>query len=304
MSEQDAYFQQVPGWQTCRRVMVGNVPVGGGAPLALMAGPCVIESERHLMHMAEQLVTLCEELRVPLIFKASYDKANRTSITGFRGPGIVEGMRLFAQVKKEFGVPILTDVHTEEQAPRAAEVCDLLQIPAFLVRQTDFVVAVGRAGRAVNVKKAQFLAPWDVRNIVKKLREVGCEDVILTERGTSFGYGALVSDFRGLSIMQTANALPVCFDATHSVQQPGALGDATGGQRQFVPLLARAACAAGVNALFIETHDDPDHACSDGPNMVPLRHLRRVLESCLAVDKALRQWNDSSAAASETLSDE
>lgn len=288
---EDDYFTGAPGLLESRRVMVGDVPVGGDAPLAVMAGPCVIESEDHLLRMAERIQQICARVGIPLIFKASYDKANRTSISSFRGPGLEEGLRIFRNVKERFGLPILTDIHTEEQAGAAAEVCDLLQIPAFLCRQTDFVVAAGRTGKPINVKKAQFLAPWDIRNVVTKLRESGNEDIILTERGASFGYGTLVSDFRSLPTMQGLTGLPVCFDATHSVQQPGGLGTATGGQRQFVPLLARAACAVGVNALFIETHDDPINAKSDGPNMVPLHHLESVLRACRDVDAALRNWH-------------
>jgi 2-dehydro-3-deoxyphosphooctonate aldolase (KDO 8-P synthase) len=271
-----------------RQISVGKVPIGGTAPLALIAGPCVIESRDHLLFMAEKLVAITQRLGLPLIFKASFDKANRTSVHSFRGPGIEEGLKLLALVKEQFGVPILTDVHTEEQAPLIAEVCDILQIPAFLCRQTDFVAAVGRVGRAVNVKKGQFLAPGDVRNIATKLKEVGCEDVLMTERGVSFGYGTLVTDFRALPMMQEATNLPVCFDATHSVQQPGGLGTATGGQRQYVPHLARAACAVGTHALFIETHDRPDEAKSDGPNMVPLAELEALLRDCMAIDRVTR----------------
>lgn len=277
-----------PTLAQARAINIGPLKVGGSSPLTLIAGPCVIESEEHIHFMAERLVEMTSRLGIPFIFKASYDKANRTSVHSFRGPGLEEGMRILASVKKRFGVPILTDVHTEEQAAPVAQVCDILQIPAFLCRQTDFVAAVGRTGRAVNVKKGQFLAPADVRNIATKLKEVGCEDVLMTERGVSFGYGTLVSDFRALPLMQEATGLPVCFDATHSVQQPGGLGTATGGQRQFVPHLARAACAVGVHALFIETHDRPDEAKSDGPNMVPLAELEALLADCIAIDRVVR----------------
>jgi 2-dehydro-3-deoxyphosphooctonate aldolase (KDO 8-P synthase) len=293
MNDQIPYFNSVPGLTTCRQFSVGNVRIGGDAPLALIAGPCVIESEDHILRMAENLKKICGRLGLPLVFKASFDKANRTSINSFRGPGLEEGKRIMARVKKEFDLPVTTDVHTEEQAAPAAEVFDMIQIPAFLCRQTDFVMACGEAGVPVTVKKAQFLAPWDMKNVVQKLRDSGCEDILLTERGATFGYGALVSDFRALSIMRDISGLPVCFDATHSVQQPGALGSATGGERQYVPLLSRAACAVGINALFMETHDDPSIAKSDGPNMIPLAHLERVLASCMAVDKALRNWNGS-----------
>jgi 2-dehydro-3-deoxyphosphooctonate aldolase (KDO 8-P synthase) len=271
-----------------RAIQVGPISIGGGRPMAVIAGPCVIESEDHVLFMARSLRALAEKLGLPLIFKASYDKANRTSYKGFRGPGIEEGMRILRRVKEELNLPILTDVHTEEQAPVVAEVCDILQIPAFLCRQTDFVTAVGRTGRAVNVKKGQFLAPWDVANVVAKLREIGCEDVLLTERGASFGYGNLVSDFRALPIMRSQNNLPVCFDATHSVQQPGGLGTATGGQREYVPHLARAAAAVGIDALFVETHDRPAEAKSDGPNMVPLAELEALLRDVQAIDRVVR----------------
>ena len=291
MTSQENFFQSVPGLTDCRNFKTGTVEIGGKAPLVLIAGPCVIESEDHILKMAEQLKGLCERLRLPLIFKASYDKANRTAITSFRGPGLEEGLRILQKVKKELNLPVLTDVHTEDQAAPAAEVCDILQIPAFLVRQTDFVVAVGKTGKPVNVKKAQFLAPWDIKNVVGKLQSAGCEDILLTERGATFGYGSLVSDFRSLSIMREVTGLPVCFDATHSVQQPGGLGTATGGDRQYVPLLARAACAVGVNALFMETHDNPEQAKSDGPNMIPLAHLEKVLQGCLAVDGVVREWS-------------
>jgi 2-dehydro-3-deoxyphosphooctonate aldolase (KDO 8-P synthase) len=268
---------------------IGNVPVGGANPLVFLAGPCVIESESHVLHMAENLQRIAERLAVPLVFKASYDKANRTSVHSFRGPGLEEGLRILAKVKSDLGLPLLTDVHEADQAPAVAEVCDLLQIPAFLCRQTDFVAAVGRAGKPVNVKKGQFLAPWDVKNIAVKLEEVGCRDVLMTERGVSFGYGTLVSDMRALAIMREVTGLPVCFDATHSVQQPGALGNATGGQRQYVPTLARAASATGIHALFLETHDNPDAAKSDGPNMVPLHEFERLARTCRDLDRIARE---------------
>lgn len=258
---------------------IGPVPVGGASPTVLLAGPCVIESEEHLLKMAEGVRAAAEEAGFPLVFKASFDKANRTSASSYRGPGLDAGLRLLARVKEETGLPVVTDVHTEEQAGPAAEVCDLLQIPAFLCRQTDFVQAVGRTGKPVNVKKGQFLAPGDVANIVAKLDEVGAEAVLLTERGVTFGYGNLVTDFRGLAVMARETGKPICFDATHSVQEPGGRGTASGGRREHVPLLCRAACAVGVNALFLETHDDPDRALSDGPNMVPLSDLRRLLLS-------------------------
>jgi 2-dehydro-3-deoxyphosphooctonate aldolase (KDO 8-P synthase) len=283
------------GLATCRRIAVGTVPIGGSAPLALVAGPCVIESEDHALRMAAAIHAIVTRLGVPWIFKASYDKANRTSGKSFRGVGLAEGMRILGRVKREFGVPVLTDVHTESQAPEVAATCDMLQIPAFLCRQTDFVQAVGRAGKPVNVKKGQFLAPQDVVNIVEKLREVGNEDVLLTDRGTSFGYSTLVTDFRGLATMQRLTGMPVCYDATHSVQQPAAMGTATGGDRSMVPLLARAAAAVGINALFMEVHDNPPAAKSDGPTQVWLDQLEDVLRGVLAIDRALREWNASPA---------
>lgn len=291
MTSQANYFNSVPAFANSQPIRVGNLTIGGAAPLTLIAGPCVIESEEHTLFMAERLKAICTRLEIPLIFKASYDKANRTSINSFRGPGLKEGLRILALVKEKLGLPLLTDVHTEEQIPAVAEVCDILQIPAFLCRQTDFVLAMGRSGKAVNVKKGQFLAPWDIRNVVTKLKEVGCTDVLLTERGVSFGYGALVSDFRALAIMAELTGKPVCFDATHSVQQPGGLGTATGGERQYVPLLARAACAVGVHSLFMETHDRPDQAKSDGPNVVALDHMEGVLRICRDLDRAVRQWS-------------
>ncbi len=272
----------------CRSFHIGNIPVGGAHPLVLLAGPCVIESREHTLELAGRIKEITDRLGVPLVFKASYDKANRSSISSYRGPGIEKGLEILADVKATLGTPLLTDVHREEEAPLAAATCDLLQIPAFLCRQTDLVQAIGRAGKPVNVKKAQFIAPEDIVNIVWKLKEVGCEEVLLTERGTSFGYHNLVSDFRGLPTMQNLTELPVCFDATHSVQQPGGLGNATGGKREFVPVLARAACAVGINALFMEVHDNPAQAKSDGPNLVPLAELEKLLEICLALDASVR----------------
>lgn len=275
--------------QRTRTFRIGSVPVGGESPLVLIAGPCVIESREHAIELAGRIAEAAQHTGIPYVFKASYDKANRSSVDSFRGPGLQRGLEILAEIKQRHGLAVLTDVHKEEEAAPAAEVCDILQIPAFLGRQTDFVQAVGRAGKPVNVKKAQFMAPEDVLNIVGKLRHAGCEDVLLTDRGTSFGYRNLVSDFRGLEIMRAETGMPVCFDATHSVQQPGGLGHASGGRREFVPLLARAACAVGVNALFIEVHDNPDAAKSDGPNMVPLDHLEDLLRVCLALDAVVRE---------------
>ncbi|MDK2971471.1 MAG: 2-dehydro-3-deoxyphosphooctonate aldolase synthase [Candidatus Sumerlaeota bacterium] len=262
--------------------------MGGANPLVLIAGPCVIESREHALEMAERIARIAQRLSIPLIFKASYDKANRSSSQSYRGPGLERGLAILGEVRSSVGCPVLTDVHTEEQAAVAASVVDVLQLPAFLCRQTDFVQACGRTGKPVAVKKGQFLAPEDMTNVVEKLREVGCNDILLTERGASFGYRNLVSDFRSLAIMQALTGLPVCFDATHSVQQPGGLGTASGGKREFVPLLARAACAVGINVLFLEVHDRPEQALSDGPNMVPLTDLEALLKVCLALDAAVR----------------
>lgn len=292
MSSNSTEFSVKSSLDQCRPIKVGNLAIGGAKPLCLIAGPCVIESEDHILLMAEKLVELTSRLSIPFIFKASFDKANRTSIKSYRGPGLEKGLEILARVKEKFGVPVLTDLHTEEQAAPVAQVCDMLQIPAFLCRQTDFVTAVGRAGKAVNVKKGQFLAPWDMANVTSKLKEVGCEDVLLTDRGTSFGYGTLVSDFRGLGMMRSITGLPVCYDATHSVQEPGGLGSSSGGKREYVPALCRAACAVGVNALFIETHDRPEDAKSDGPNMVPLSAMEALLKNCLAIDRAVRECDE------------
>lgn len=259
---------------------VGSIPVGTGHPMVLVAGPCVIESEDHVLFMADSIQKICDELSVPLIFKASFDKANRSAGDSFRGPGVEEGVRIFQKIKDKTGLPLLTDVHEKDQVEPLAEVCDILQIPAFLSRQTDFVQCVGKSGKPVNVKKAQFMAPEDIVNVVSKLNEVNCKDILLTERGVSFGYRNLVSDFRSLPTMRDLTGLPICYDATHSVQQPGGLGNATGGKREFVPVLARAACAVGIDVLFMEVHDNPDEAKSDGPNMLRLADLKKVLQKC------------------------
>ncbi len=287
---------QLAGLVKCRSFSVGEVPIGGHHPFALLAGPCVIESREHTLEMAEAVKAIAARVGVPLIFKASYDKANRSAGSSFRGPGLDKGLEILGEVRSRFNLPVVTDVHREEDAPAVAAVCDLLQIPAFLCRQTDFVEAVGRAGKPVAVKKGQFLAPEDMANVAAKLRGVGCQDVMLTERGVSFGYHQLVSDFRALAIMRETTGLPVCFDATHSVQQPGGLGTTTGGKREFVPLLARAACAVGINALFLEVHDKPDEAKSDGPNMVPLAELEELLSLCVEIDRSVRKRAEASAA--------
>lgn len=268
------------------KIQVGEtLTIGSGCPLALIGGPCVIESEDFTLHMADQIRQVCDRLGIPFIFKSSFDKANRTSINSFRGQAIHEGLAILQKVKEKIGVPVLTDIHESYQAAIAAEVVDVLQIPAFLCRQTDLLVAAAETGRAVNVKKGQFLAPWDMKNVVRKLETSGARNILLTERGTSFGYNALVVDFRSLPQMREFG-YPIVFDATHSVQMPGGQGDKSGGQRQFVPDLARAAAAVGVDALFMEVHEDPDHAPSDGPNMIPLAQLEAVLKPILRVREA------------------
>ncbi len=254
--------------------------------LFLLAGPCVIESETLCLRIAESVRRTCERLEVPFVFKASFDKANRSSAKSFRGPGLDEGLRVLTKVKSRIGVPILTDVHIEAQAVAAADVVDILQIPAFLCRQTDLVAAAARTGRIVNLKKGQFLAPEDMANVVAKAVDAGNRQLILTERGATFGYHNLVADMRAIPKLQGLG-FPVVFDATHSVQLPGAGGDKSGGQREFAPLLARCAVAAGVDGIFCETHPDPDHAMSDGPNMIPLRQLPSVLATLVRIREAL-----------------
>ena len=266
---------------------VGPVSFGGAQPFALIAGPCQAETADSLLWLAESLAHLCARLDVPLVFKASFDKANRTAADAPRGLGLDETLRAFEAVKDATGRPVLTDVHLPEQCAPVAEVVDVLQIPAFLCRQTDLLVAAARTGRALHIKKGQFLAPWDMEHVAAKCVQAGNDRLILCDRGTSFGYNTLVSDFRGLPTMR-ALGFPVTFDATHSVQQPGGLGGRSGGQREFVPYLARAALAVGVDGLFIETHPDPDSALSDGPNMVPLSHLPTLLEDFKALDELSR----------------
>jgi 2-dehydro-3-deoxyphosphooctonate aldolase (KDO 8-P synthase) len=267
-------------------VRIGNLECGPGRPLLWILGPCVIESHDLTLHIADVLAELGQRLRLPLVFKASFDKANRTSGASFRGPGLREGLKTLAAVKKRTGLPVTTDVHEEGHIGPVAEVCDLIQIPAFLARQTDLLLAAGRSGRAVNVKKGQFMAPWDMKNVVRKMDEVGCRNLLLTERGATFGYGMLVSDMRSIPWMQDLGR-PVIFDATHSVQMPGAAGDRSGGDRRMVPYLARAATAAGCNGLFLETHPRPDEALSDGPNAVALDQLPALVECCLRLRDAL-----------------
>jgi 2-dehydro-3-deoxyphosphooctonate aldolase (KDO 8-P synthase) len=261
----------------------GQVTFSNSSRLSLIAGPCQMESRDHAFMIAGTLSELCAKLGIGLVYKSSYDKANRTSLAGKRGIGLESAMEIFADLKKEFGFPVLSDVHTEEQCALVAPVIDILQIPAFLSRQTDLLVAAAKTGRVINVKKGQFLAPWDMKNVLAKLNDSGNANVMLCERGASFGYNTLVSDMRSLPIMASLGA-PVIFDATHSVQQPGGQGGSTGGQREFVETLARAAVAVGVAGVFIETHEDPDNAPSDGPNMVHLKDMPKLLEKLLAFD--------------------
>ncbi|GLS41641.1 2-dehydro-3-deoxyphosphooctonate aldolase [Mesorhizobium tianshanense] len=268
-------------------VTVGNVVFGNTAPMSLIAGPCQLESRQHAFDMAGALKELTEKLGLGLVYKTSYDKANRTSLGGTRGAGLDAALPVFDDLRKAFSLPILTDVHTEEQCAVVAPHVDILQIPAFLSRQTDLLIAAARTGKVVNVKKGQFLAPWDMKNVVAKITGSGNANVLVTERGASFGYNTLVSDMRALPIMAEIGA-PVIFDATHSVQQPGGQGGSTGGDRRFVETLARAAVAVGVAGVFIETHQDPDNAPSDGPNMVPLKDLPPLLERLMAFDRVAK----------------
>ena len=266
-----------------REVLIGQVRVGGRAPLVLIGGPCVIESEVFAMKMAESIRKIASPLRVPYIFKSSYDKANRSSIRSFRGPGLNKGLQILKRIKKEFNLPVLSDVHTVEEVEPASEVLDCLQIPAFLCRQTDLVIAAARTGKAVNVKKGQFLAPWEVRNIIEKIEAARNRNILLTERGTTFGYNYLVNDMRSLQVMR-GFGYPVLFDATHSTQLPGGEGHRSGGQREFIAGLARAACGMGCDGLFLEVHSRPDKALSDGTNMLALKDLRPLLEEVLQID--------------------
>jgi len=271
-----------------KQIAVGQVQVGGGLPLAVIAGPCVIESRDSALRHAAALKEKADRAGVPYIFKSSYDKANRSSVRSFRGPGLEKGLEILALVKSQIGVPILTDVHETDQVAAVKEVADVLQIPAFLCRQTDFVLAVAGAGRVVNVKKGQFLAPWDMRNVVAKILSTGNDQLLLTERGASFGYNNLVSDMRSLVVLREFG-YPVVFDATHSLQLPGGLGVASGGERKYIPALARAGVAAGVDALFMEVHEDPDHALSDGPNSLRLDDFENLLNIVKRVDALVKE---------------
>ena len=265
-------------------VTVGDIAIGGAAPIALISGPCQLESHAHARMICEGLLEACAPTGTKVIFKASYDKANRSSLGTNRGLGMDAGLRILSDVRAEYGVPVLTDVHEPGHCAIAAQAVDVLQIPAFLCRQTDLLLAAGETGLAINIKKGQFLAPWDMKNVAAKVESTGNRRILLCERGTSFGYNALVTDFRGLPTM-AETGWPVIFDATHSVQQPGGLGGSSGGQRQFAPVLARAACAVGVSGLFIETHEDPDRAPSDGPNMIPLDQMQALIGRLCAFDR-------------------
>ena len=269
-------------------VKVGKIKVGGGSPLAVIAGPCVIESKEAALRHAEALKQRADRAGVPYIFKSSYDKANRSSVKSFRGPGLQKGLEILAEVKSKIGVPVLTDVHEIDQVAAVKEVADVLQIPAFLCRQTDFVLAMARSGKVVNVKKGQFLAPWDMRNVLDKILAAGNDQVLLTERGASFGYNNLVSDMRALVVMRELG-YPVVFDATHSLQLPGGLGNASGGERKYIPALARSGVAAGIDALFMEVHEDPDHALSDGPNSLKLEDFEGLLNVVKRVDALVKE---------------
>ena len=269
-------------------VSLGDLRIANHLPLTIIAGPCVLESRGQALEIAGFLKEVAVRLGFGLIYKSSFDKANRTSTTSARGMGLAEALPILAEVHEVHGLPVTTDVHLPDQCAPVAEAVDVLQIPAFLCRQTDLLLAAAATGRTVNVKKGQFLAPWDMRNVVAKLTSTGNPNVLVTERGTSFGYNTLVSDLRGLPIMARETGAPVVFDATHSVQQPGGQGTTSGGQREFIPTLARAAVSTGIAAVFLETHPDPDHAPSDGPNMVPLRDFERLIKSLLAIDTLVK----------------
>lgn len=272
-----------------KTIKIGNFEIGNKLPLAIIAGPCQIESRQHAVDIAGAMVEMTKELGVNYIFKASYDKANRTSLRSPRGVGIEEGMKTFDEIKKLYGCPILTDVHEREQCAIAAEHVDMLQIPAFLCRQTDLVIAAAQTGKIINIKKGQFLAPWDMKNLVMKSVDSGNPNVCLTERGTCFGYNTLVTDMRAFPQMAKDTGCPIIFDATHSVQQPGGLGGCSGGQREFAPVLARAAVAVGVAAVFMETHENPDKALSDGPNTIALKDMKGVLEVLKQFDEVRKR---------------
>jgi len=269
------------------KVKCSNFEIANNKPFTLIAGPCQLENEEHALKISSELKKITSSLGINLIYKTSFDKANRTSLKGKRGLGLEKSLPIFDKIRKEVGLPILTDVHTAEQCSVVAKHVDVLQIPAFLCRQTDLLIAAAKTGKIINVKKGQFLAPWDMANVIKKIEESGNKNILITERGASFGYNTLVSDMRALPIMSKFG-FPIVFDATHSVQQPGGMGEKSGGQREFVPYLARAAIAVGVAAIFMETHEDPDNAPSDGPNMVPLNEVKALLKKLTEIDKLVK----------------
>ena len=269
------------------KVKCSNFEIANNKPFTLIAGPCQLENEKHALKISSELKKITNDLGINLIYKTSFDKANRTSLKGKRGMGLEKSLPIFDKIRKEVGLPVLTDVHTAEQCSIVADHVDVLQIPAFLCRQTDLLIAAAKTGKIINVKKGQFLAPWDMANVIKKIEESGNKNILITERGASFGYNTLVSDMRALPIMSKFG-FPIVFDATHSVQQPGGMGEKSGGQREFVPYLARAAIAVGVGAIFMETHEDPDNAPSDGPNMVPLNEVRELLKKLTEIDKLVK----------------
>ena len=269
------------------KVKCSNFEIANNKPFTLIAGPCQLENEEHALKISSELKKITSSLGINLIYKTSFDKANRTSLKGKRGMGLEKSLPIFDKIRKEIGLPVLTDVHTAEQCSVVAKHVDVLQIPAFLCRQTDLLIAAAKTGKIINVKKGQFLAPWDMANVIKKIEESGNKNILITERGASFGYNTLVSDMRALPIMSKFG-FPIVFDATHSVQQPGGMGEKSGGQREFVPYLARAAIAVGVGAIFMETHEDPDNAPSDGPNMVPLNEVKALLKKLTEIDKLVK----------------
>ena len=269
------------------KIKCSNFEIANNKPFTLIAGPCQLENEEHALKISTELKKITSELNINLIYKTSFDKANRTSLNGKRGLGLDKSLPIFDKIRKKIGIPVLTDVHTAEQCNIVANHVDVLQIPAFLCRQTDLLIAAAKTGKIINVKKGQFLAPWDMANVIKKIESSGNKNILVTERGASFGYNTLVSDLRALPIMSKFG-FPIVFDATHSVQQPGGMGEKSGGQREFVPYLARAAIAVGVGAIFIETHEDPDNAPSDGPNMVPLKELKSLLKKLSDIDKLIK----------------
>ena len=273
-----------------RRIQVGDITFSNDLPFVLIGGPCQLESMDHSLELAGQIVDITKKLGIPYVFKASFDKANRTSIHGVRGVGLEKALDIFRAIKTRYGCPVITDVHEPAQCAPVAEVVDMLQIPAFLCRQTDLVVAAAKTGKPINVKKGQFLAPWDMKNVVTKADQSGNSNVLVTERGSSFGYNTLVVDMRSFPIMAEQTGCPVIMDATHSVQQPGGQGTSTGGQREFAPVLARAAVAVGVAGIFVETHENPDKSPSDGPNMIPLNELEGVLETLKAIDRLVKNY--------------